>query len=453
MPRRLHSSSRPSAAPANDVKPSGFQCERECDPCVLCACVTITKSKPPAAIHVNCSGGLRASIKIQVTMRRPAALLSTCLSVFTLIHAVEVVSDSSCDCFLTNGTQATYFANHLFFDFRSLKDYASVPSVINDPEDTPNAPPTSDYFKSEAWTKTWALQTWANSKRNGNGFSGDATVLMVNSPNNVFIEQNKDASASSATYLTMRTARLSNFQTAAEFQTQTSDYHYLSLRMLARTVGPPGAVSAVFTYRDANKLADIQEADMEIVTRGPGNKVQYTNQPGYTDNGDGIKANATRNATLPRGLQWSDWAVYRLDWTPTRSVWYVDGEEVANIAYQVPRDPAAINLNAWGDGGSWSGNMSVGAESNLQLQWIEMVYNTTEDSQRSRRKRRGAAAQLLARGGKATLCGAVCSIDEGSQAGAVAKLWGVKSSSARTAASSCSLLAVAWFCLALGVFA
>ncbi|KHN99628.1 Concanavalin A-like lectin/glucanase [Metarhizium album ARSEF 1941] len=395
-------------------------------------------------------------------MQRLAAVVSIFSSLLTLIHAVEIVSGSSCDCFLTNGTQATYFANRIFFDFRKLNDYAGVPGVISNADDTPKAPPTSDYFKSTSWTATWALQTWTNSRGNGDGLRGDATVLMIHSPNNVYIEKNEDTSASSAaTFLTLRTARLAEFQTAAEFKSRTANYHYLSLRMLARTVGSPGAVSAVFTYRDAEKLADIQEADMEVLTRGPENKVQYTNQPGYTDRGSDV-ANATRNATLPRGLKWSDWAVYRLDWTPTRSVWYVDGEEVANIAFQVPRDPASVNINSWGNGGSWSGNMSVGTESKLQLQWIEMVYNTTEDNRHRQSKRheagagRGrpwAPAQLLARDGKSTLCGAVCSIDEGSQTGAVAKLWGVKNSSVRTSASWCFVAVVAGLCAALGSLA
>ncbi|OAA50453.1 Concanavalin A-like lectin/glucanase [Metarhizium rileyi] len=388
-------------------------------------------------------------------MHRPAIFLSTCFSVLGLVHDAASVSDSSCDCFLTNGSQPTYFANHHFLDFRNLQDYASVPDVISNAKDTPTAPPTSDYFTADPWTKTWAAQTWSNTRSNGRSFSGDATILMINSPNNVYIQQNKDASASSATHLALRTSRLASFQTAAEMQTQASDYHYLSLRILARTVGPPGAVSAVFTYRDAKELANIQEADMEIVTRGPKNVVQFTNQPGYTDNGNGVKPNATRNSTLPQGLKWSDWAVYRMDWTPTTSIWYVNGEEVANITYQVPRDPAAVNLNSWGDGGSWSGNMSVGAESSLQLQWIEMVYNTTENNKRLYARRHGAGgARSLPRDVKdQQLCGAVCSIDEGAMAGAVAKLWGEKSLSARTPVSLLSAVGTAWLCLAMGGFA
>lgn len=102
----------------------------------------------------------------------------------------------------------------------------------------------------------------------------------------------------------MRTSRQPTFQTSSEFQALSSTHHYLSLRTLARTTGSPGAVSAVFTYRDAKSPADISEADMEMLTRGPRNKVQYTNQPSYTTDGgqgQGGDANlrATTNATLP----------------------------------------------------------------------------------------------------------------------------------------------------------
>ncbi|OAQ70084.1 xylanase 3 [Pochonia chlamydosporia 170] len=363
--------------------------------------------------------------------------LSTTASLIALVQS-SLVPDSSCDCFLTNSSEPAYFSNHLFFDFRNLASHASVSAAITNPKDTPTAPPTSKYFQSEAWTKSWELQTWSNSKGGGNNFAGDATVLMINSPNNIYIERSTD----SATHLTLRTKRLASFQTAAQFQSQSSNYQYLSLRLLARTVGEPGGVSAFFTYRDAGKLADIQEADLEVVTQGPRKNVHCTNQPSYTENG-ATKPDVTRNATLPRGLGWSDWAVYRLDWTPGASVWYVDGEMIANITFQVPRDAAGINFNSWGDGGSWSGNMSVGAESSLQIQWIEMVFNTTDSKGRSLRRDGSGSA-------KGGLCGAVCSIDDGAERGkGVTKLWGEKTKSAgvRMEASWCLLVFVV--CLVL----
>ncbi|KAI9166621.1 Beta-glucanase [Paramyrothecium foliicola] len=338
----------------------------------------------------------------------------------------QLVDDGECDCFLVNGSAPTYYSQHSFFDFRSLSEYAGPSEVISNPNDSSIAPPTSDYFDSKPWNDMWELQGWDNREEGGQGeLSGDATVLMVNSPNNVYIQENDDKEPASDTFLTMRTRRLPDFQTAAEFQAKRLDYQYLSLRMLARTTGSPGAVTAMFTYRHSDELAKVQEADIEILTNGPREKVQYTNQPSYTEDGEDRK-DATRNATMPGGLRWSDWSVHRLDWTPSRSIWYVDGAEVANIEFQTPRDPSGLNFNVWSNGGSWSGNMSTYDEAFMQIQWIEMVFNTTghvddENHQESRRAA-GTVGQIVPRDDNGG-CGVVCSIDETGKTGRAAMLW------------------------------
>lgn len=343
----------------------------------------------------------------------------------------NVAQAKPCECFLTNGTAPEYYSNHLFLDYRNLTQFAGVPAAIDNEDAVSDAPVTSDFFSSEAWAKYWGIQTWDNSKGKGQGFSNDATVHMINSANNLFIQANKDDNADSATYLTMRTKRFKDFQTAAEFEAVRYDYKFLSLRMLARTVGSAGAVAGIFTYRNSSDPAKVQEADIEILTRDPGNVIQYTNQP--SDLPDiGAIPEATRNATLPNGVKWSDWAVHRVDWTPERSVWYINGQDVASIAFQVPRDAAGINFNMWSDGGSWSGNMSVGAEASLEIKWIEMVYNSTStaaDAAPSANKmaRSGLqhprATRVAKRSGKGKTCQVVCSIDTGAQPGASAVLF------------------------------
>ena len=62
----------------------------------------------------------------------------------------------------------------------------------------------------------------------------------------------------------------------------------------------------MFTYRDSDTLADVQEADIEFLTKGPRNKIQYTNQPSYSDDGDTFPE-ATRNASTSEGAK----AAYR----------------------------------------------------------------------------------------------------------------------------------------------
>ncbi|KAF7557184.1 hypothetical protein G7Z17_g866 [Cylindrodendrum hubeiense] len=265
----------------------------------------------------------------------------------------------------------------MFFDFRSLSEYAGVPDVRTNSSTAYLAPASSDYFKHDNWTDVWDIQTWDNSYGPGEGLSNDAGVLMVNSRSNVFIDTNEDEGAVSGTFLTLRTKRIRGFQTASEFQSVKNNYRFVSMRMLARTIGGAGAVTGMYTYRDeSGELADIQESDVEILTRGPRDKIQYTNQPSYTDEGGDIPK-ATRNATTP---DWSNWVVHRLDWTPDVVKWYVDGGEVASIKFQTPKDAVDLHFSAWSDGGTWSGNMSMNHEVNQQIQWIEILYNTTTEN-------------------------------------------------------------------------
>ncbi|KAF5013853.1 hypothetical protein FDECE_172 [Fusarium decemcellulare] len=328
----------------------------------------------------------------------------------------------------------------MFLDYRDLGKYAGVPNPIRNASRTADV--TSDYFKSEDWDKTWGIQDWSNRKSGGVSLSGDAAVLMVNSPNNVYVEKNDDDDAASDTFLTMRTVRLPGFQSAAEFES-VSTYHYLSIRMLARVTGSPGACMAMFTYLEGEELADVQEADIEILTRDPKSRIQYTNQPSFTDDGDEVPE-ATRNGTLPDGVGWDNWVVHRLDWTPERSVWYAAGQEVANIEFQTPKDPAQVVFNAWSDGGSWSGNMSVNGAAYMQIQWIEMVYNATKESNDSNEDKRSSESRPLSGDAvrKSTLarrededgCKVVCSIDEADEAGTTKVLW---KSAAPCATASC----------------
>ncbi|KAK1242207.1 hypothetical protein MKX07_000193 [Trichoderma sp. CBMAI-0711] len=382
--------------------------------------------------------------------------------------------DSVCDCFVTNGTQPGYFSNHMFFDFRNLTQDAGIPPIVTNVTNATFVPPTSDYFSSDEWTSVWQLQGWSNSEGKGKGLSGAATVLMAYSPANVYIEKNKDEDADSQTYLTLRTQREPKFQSAAAFQTKTSDYQFVSLRMLARTIGSPGAVTAMFTYRDATASSSLQESDFEVLTRGPRENVQLTNQPSFDSDGK-VKPEATTNATLPGGMIWSQWAVYRLDWTADSSVWYVDGQQLANITFQVPQDAAGINVNAWSDGGSWSGNMSVYDQANLQIQWIEMIYNTSSSSSASQRKwKRDPTRFLWGRdaGPRGELprrrdlslrsssssssdgdgCKVVCSIDEVTEQGVATMLWNASSTATRMAgADAVRDMAWAWTFLVGGL--
>jgi beta-glucanase (GH16 family) len=332
--------------------------------------------------------------------------------------AYPLTTDSNCHCYKTNATTTNYFSHHQFFDFRSLQQYANVPKPIDNFDANAAAPPSSAFFSNSNFTNAWAIMNWNNTALLGldNTTLNDATVKMVNSPNNIYIE--RDEQQQQTTHLTLRTVRHAEFQSSAELESLSQGYQFLSVRMHARTKGAAGAVAAMFTYRpppQPQEIALVQEADLEIRTRDPPTCVQYTNQPAWNSTSD--IPDATRNVTLPGGRRWSDWADYRMDWTPGSSTWFVNGQLASRITFQAPRDPAQVMFNTWSDGGSWSGDMQVGTEAYMQIRWIEMVYNITDP---------GAARP----GG----CRNVCSIDETSKVGTPVLMTG----------GGCPLLAAPW---------
>lgn len=335
-----------------------------------------------------------------------AAVALLCLTVARADVTYQQVSDDKCSCYLTNGTNGGYYSSHKFYDFRSLSQYAGISKSISTAHGNADAGATSDFFSSDKFTSAWEIQNWNNSARLNSG-QVDATILFVNSPNNIYIEKNADPIPASQTYMTMRTARFDKFQSGCEIESKLFDYHYLSIRMFARTVGSPGAITAMFTYKGAEDITAVQESDLEIRTMDPPQFVQYTNQPAYLPSGSNIPQ-ATRNVTLPRGLTYRDWAVWRLDWTPTTTMHYVNGEQVASLAFQNPRDPLQVFFNSWSDGGSWSGVMEVGDQAFMQIQWIEIVYN--ENSANATQG--GSAAGSTGRIDDGSQCGSVCSIDD-----------------------------------------
>ena len=345
-------------------------------------------------------------------------VLTTAIFASALLPYVLAQTDNAneCSCFVTNGSSSGYFSYHRFHDYRNISPAPSaIPSLISNANDTTNALATSEYFTSSTWAADWVSENWDNSHRLAadNYLQGGPTLLMINSPNNIYIESSTDKTTDYSTYLTLRTARLSSFQSAAEFDSVAQNFRYLSARFMARVVGSAGACAGMFTYLDSSQGADpmaVQEADIEILTSGPRSVVQYTNQP--SQNAAGVdNPEATVNGTNPGNKSWEEWAQYRVDWMPGQTSWFVDGQSVAHISFQAPRDPAGLIVNMWSDGGAWTKNMSVGHEAYLQIQWIEVVYNTSgpASGKRDLTNSRGA---LEKRSENASACTVVCSIDE-----------------------------------------
>lgn len=324
-------------------------------------------------------------------------------------------NSDQCECFLVDGAASpSFYAEHAFFDFRDLSDFAGTPAPLTGETQSAKADFTSKYFEGKAWNKFWQI-------RNGSSSSDDdGPVPTINSANNVYIQRNQDEYPAADTYLSLRTNRQPSFQAAADFAS-VDGFRHCSIRFLGRIRGEPGAVTGMSTSASAtaNGTADLQETAVEMLTRERADRIHYAN------------GSTSRNMTLPDGLTWDDWIGHRLDWTPTQSIWYANGIQTANVSFPTPRDPSLLIFSTWGDGSTKSGTMSVYGEAYMQIQWLQIVYNTTAtNSERT--------------------CGMVCSIDQGGvDDRSTTWLWGSDAASRRLSGKRSRLRLVAW---PLGIF-
>ncbi|KAF2274535.1 concanavalin A-like lectin/glucanase [Westerdykella ornata] len=351
-----------------------------------------------------------------------------------------ISSDSSSPSSSSSTTTPTYFLHHRFFDFRNLADgqpgkYVSDPPLLNSTQDNGTESVWSpDVLDTDAWTTDWAIQNW--SKPSSDKFP----VRMVNSPANIYISQDPSNVSDASTWLTLRTSRLDDFQSAAEMESTQKNVLFASLRMYARVRGDRGAVAGFFSFYN-----DTNESDVEILTRDPRDRIRYTNQPAVDDEGDEVPGASVAVSGLG---SWTEWAEHRIDWVEGRSFWFRDGRKVAENTYSVPSVPSYLVLNMWGDGGEWSGEMEVGGSAVLEVRWIEMVFNTSgpvegvdggDDG--SRRRKRGE-------GGGKDGCKVVCKVDGVKTAGSPEVVsWAVKATVSWWVGVGVGL---GWFALALG---
>jgi hypothetical protein len=119
-------------------------------------------------------------------MALPSSILAGIL-LFSVPRLASAQTDNGneCSCFRTNGSSEGYFTYHRFHDYRNVAGAsATPPTVISNTANATNALATSDFFFNNAWTNDWTTQNWNNSDSIA---STGASVLMINSPNNVYI--------------------------------------------------------------------------------------------------------------------------------------------------------------------------------------------------------------------------------------------------------------------------
>lgn len=346
------------------------------------------------------------------------ALLGTLLPTVVL---GATTSNPNCDCYETDAESV--FTQHEFHDFRTITPIASTPplpsALPQELDPTPENYTTelgigsaqAGWLQSNDWTDYWATMDWGKTP------TSDFPVRMQNSLANVYIS-GSDVDANATSKLVLRTHRLPTFQSSAEVESLHKNLLYASIRIRARVTGASGAVAGLFIYKNGQN-----ESDIEILTRDNNNEIRYSNQPVVDDSGNEIQGASTSvdlatgtevdgtedpNSKVKRqsygDIRWDDWHTHRIDWTEGKSSWYVDGEHYLDKTYGVPTVASYFVMNMWSDGGVWSGNMSVGQTAYMEIEWVEMAYNTSGPDDLSER-------DLSRRADSKPECQTMCVID------------------------------------------
>ncbi|KAI4150270.1 MAG: hypothetical protein LQ340_004180 [Diploschistes diacapsis] len=270
------------------------------------------------------------------------ALTLLTLSALALKADASASDTSTCDCYsLSIGGDTTTFVNHALYSFTGSSASTQNGAAL-DP----------------AFTSVLRPQSYTASA------SASAPLPKVFSPDNIFL-----SSDSTSSFLRLQTTRTSSGQASAELASADSSILYGAFRVTARVTGSSGAIASIFTYLD-----DSHEIDWEVRTQDPGNnRVQATNQPGSD-------AGATSNVTLGAPNVLGSWHQWQLNWLPGVTEMGFDGTVVDTKTVNAPNTPMSFLINMWSDGGEWSGTMAQGQSAFLDLQDVEMWYNSSSDA-------------------------------------------------------------------------
>ncbi|EUC41592.1 glycoside hydrolase family 16 protein [Bipolaris oryzae ATCC 44560] len=297
---------------------------------------------------------------------------ATLLLVLAIPGFLSNVAAEDCTVFSTNGSTAAMYDFYRFYDFRNLSEslIGNVDTVSDSGEKqsiTVASHGQSNIIAASPWSAGWDVRHWLRPA------AREDTIDMHYTPSSVSISKNNDGSKESSTYLTLHTTRLHNgTQLASELDFIEHNATYASIRMSARIRGASGAIAGFFTYHN-----DTAESDIEIPTGGTSNEIHYSNQPTTDPDTAAPIQDATFNVSTKDSQPTSIWNNYRLDWIRGRSAWYVNGKQTAETRVNVPDAESTIILNLWSNGGNFSGRMDIGNEAWFDIQWVELLFNTT----------------------------------------------------------------------------
>ncbi|KAF2397313.1 concanavalin A-like lectin/glucanase [Trichodelitschia bisporula] len=278
------------------------------------------------------------------------------LALFVAVVFGAALHDNSlgCDCYETGASFPARYAYHRFFDFRAVPDAVPVePANVFAAQDKglENGQLGSAY--DQAFLTDWTISTTST------GPLAQAPVRRQDSKVNTYIQGN----GGGGSRLVLRAYKVGQFASSAQIDSKENDVLFASIRVNARVSGGTGAAASIY--------AAAGDSDLDILTRDPPTQIRYTGQASASDNG------SAQPIAMPNGVSWGDFNEYRLDWRSDVSAWSVNGALVGSKQFGVPSSPGGLTLSMWNNGGPISGNMSTETSAHFEIQWIQMVFNTS----------------------------------------------------------------------------
>lgn len=248
----------------------------------------------------------------------------------TSVSAPSSSSSSDCALFAINGSSSAkyYFTHYRFYDFRNIAN------PLLPPVGQSSGLAASHATNDSSWLLDWSPRNQAQ------GAANRVSIPVDYLPSNVYVSPANESSSDYSSYLTLATTKLKNdTQSAAEIGfLPSTNIVYVSLRVLARVSGTPGAVGGIFSYCD-----DESETDIEILTHDPVSQVRYSNQPTTNLKTGAPIAGATSNESIPSG-NWEQWNVHRLDWLPGQTAKWADGVRLQTSTVNVQNATAGSQV-------------------------------------------------------------------------------------------------------------
>lgn len=158
---------------------------------------------------------------------------------------------------------------------------------------------------------------------------------------------------------------------SAEVTTTIDNMKYASVRTVAILSEPAGVCNGMFFYKN-----DTQETDIEWLSDASSLSNQGTRQVWFTNQDADRNGVATSQSFPPPGSPTTTEHEYRLDWTPGRVRWFVDGTEIWNTTSDVPSATGPWVFNNWSNGDKgWSAGPPA-TQADFKIKDIYIYYNT-----------------------------------------------------------------------------